>query len=130
VAGMLRNRWPECSGIGGRNGAEYALGIDSNDNTFESLINNYLKRSKRNLVQIRKKLSSDAEEDFSINPKVADSNQPIHRSFYDDFLAVSQLFSKSSEEEIKAAFLERKLVLSESAAIFLASRSPLTSNSL
>ena len=105
--------------------AKNFLEIDSNDNTFESLINNYLKRSKRNLVQIRKKLSSDAEEDFSINPKVTDSNQQIHRSFYDDLLAVSQLFSKSSEEEIKAAFLERKLVLSESAAIFLASRSPL-----
>jgi hypothetical protein len=25
VAGIKRNRWPICSGIGGRNGAEYAL---------------------------------------------------------------------------------------------------------
>ncbi|MBW2608123.1 MAG: hypothetical protein JRD05_10870 [Deltaproteobacteria bacterium] len=27
---MFRNRWPECSGMGGRNGAEWVAGIKRN----------------------------------------------------------------------------------------------------
>jgi len=30
VADLFRNGWPECSGIGGRNGAEWVAGIKRN----------------------------------------------------------------------------------------------------
>jgi len=33
---MYRNRWPECSGMGGRNGAELVAGIKRNMQVMEA----------------------------------------------------------------------------------------------
>lgn len=65
MAEIFRNRWPECSGIGGRNGAEWVAEIKRNIQNEEN-DQKWASEAKRRLEELRsgKVKSISGEEVF------------------------------------------------------------------
>jgi len=60
---MYRNRWPECSGMGGRNGAELVAGIKRN---MHLVIDLFIK----NLTKLEEKVLGSIKSGDSFYPKL------------------------------------------------------------